>query len=392
MVRESRRLGRGFTLVELLVVIAIIGILVALLLPAIQAAREAARRSQCQNNAKNLGLAITNYASTYKRFPVAVRTEPQDAPASYSERIRAAADGIRLYHNWAVDILPFLEEQPMYDSLVLENAANGRLLSLTLSNVPAAALPPGKSGTANFKARTTELQTMLCPSDDGRGRPYDGGTISGGIWARGNYAYNFGLGFPLNNRSLDGQNSIWDKTYVNPDSGETVTCGRGVGGADIGSTYAQITDGTTKTIAILETRTGRSPIDRRGVWAMQMIGSNILGQHGANYGLGPNDCSPGSDDIRDNVAIIAEAGEDLLRAECMLPYNSSSWNVSAQSTSRSTHPGGVFAAMCDGSVQFISDFVDAGQQTAGLRCDASVFGVWQRMNCPDDGYVINYNL
>jgi hypothetical protein len=227
-----------------------------------------------------------------------------DAPASYSNRIRAAADGIRLYHNWAVDILPFLEEQPMYDSLVLENAANGRLLSLTLSNVPAAALPPGKSSTANFIARTTELQTMLCPSDDGRGRPYDGGTISGGQWARGNYAYNYGLGFPLGNRSLDGQNSVWDKTFVNPDSGETVTCGRGVGGADIGATYAQITDGTTKTIAIVEIRTGRSSIDRRGVWAMQMIGSNILGQHGANYGLGPNDCSPGSDDIRDNVAII----------------------------------------------------------------------------------------
>jgi hypothetical protein len=186
--------------------------------------------------------------------------------------------------------------------------------------------------------------------------------------------------------------SVWDKTFVNPDTGETVTCGRGVGGADIGVSYAQITDGTSKTIAIVEVRTGRSSIDRRGVWAMQMIGSNILGQHGANYGLGPNDCSPGSDDIRDNVAIIEEAGEGMLRAECMLPYNSSSWNVSAQSTARSTHPGGVFAAMCDGSVQFISDFVDAGQQTAGLRCDESVFGVWQRMNCPDDGYVINYNL
>ena len=91
----------GFTLVELLVVIAIIGILVALLLPAIQAAREAARRSQCQNNLRNLGLALLNFEHTNKKFPVAVQTEPQDA-TSISARIYAAQDGQRLYANWAI--------------------------------------------------------------------------------------------------------------------------------------------------------------------------------------------------------------------------------------------------------------------------------------------------
>ncbi len=68
--RSRSNFGRhGFTLVELLVVIAIIGILVGLLLPAVQAAREAARRMSCSSNARQLGLALHNYESAYKRLP-----------------------------------------------------------------------------------------------------------------------------------------------------------------------------------------------------------------------------------------------------------------------------------------------------------------------------------
>lgn len=92
-----RRRRTAFTLVELLVVIAIIGILVAILLPAIQAAREAARRSECQNNLKQLAIGFHNFENSNRRFPLAI-CKPV-APSTHG------------LNNWAPFVLPFLEEQ-----------------------------------------------------------------------------------------------------------------------------------------------------------------------------------------------------------------------------------------------------------------------------------------
>jgi prepilin-type N-terminal cleavage/methylation domain-containing protein len=105
---EIRRqpLQAGFTLVELLVVIAIIGILVALLLPAVQAAREAARRAQCQNNLKQIGLAILNYESTFTKLPASVIVD-------------LSATATPNNGSWGVHgrILHFLEQGNLYDQV-----------------------------------------------------------------------------------------------------------------------------------------------------------------------------------------------------------------------------------------------------------------------------------
>jgi prepilin-type N-terminal cleavage/methylation domain-containing protein/prepilin-type processing-associated H-X9-DG protein len=129
--------SRGFTLVELLVVIAIIGVLVALLLPAVQAAREAANRSSCNNNLKQIGIGLHNYHDTYKALP-----------AGY---IYVSGAGQPEW-GWAVAILPFMEEGPLYDQL---GAATRRLNTVYKAGAPA----------ADQALLQTRIDTYRCPSD-----------------------------------------------------------------------------------------------------------------------------------------------------------------------------------------------------------------------------------
>ncbi|MFO0788573.1 MAG: DUF1559 domain-containing protein [Pirellulales bacterium] len=137
----------AFTLVELLVVIAIIGILVALLLPAIQAAREAARRTSCQNNAKNIALAVLNYESSKNALPAGSTLALTPTGTTYNQ-----ASGLA----WTVVILPYIEE-----AKVSEDALR------IWDNMKKA--PPGQDAYSSTMDSINKLllPMYLCSSDEG---------------------------------------------------------------------------------------------------------------------------------------------------------------------------------------------------------------------------------
>ncbi len=367
-----RRSSGGFTLVELLVVIAIIGILVALLLPAIQAARESARRAQCTSDVKNVALALQSYHSARKELPPAAWLRPPSAPGASSDNILVDS---RLFWNWLIRILPYMEEQSLADQFTI--------------NVTT---PITKDTGNNVIARATEIPVLLCPSDIGRNNPFID-TVhldSGGSptrWARCNLGYNAFQFWP---------NEYWRTYTADPYFKYNLGMGAMEDGIDRQvMTLSKITDGTSKTIMLAELRVGLSQDDRRGVWAMGMCGSNI---HCRQAAFVPNLCSPGIDDVYGGPGLVT-SNLAALQSACMVP--DSSVNYSGQSLVRSTHPGGANCAMADGSVRFISDFIESGtlattedgyiDNKPSDQTTSTSLGTWQRLNIPRDDLAIQYD-
>ena len=187
----------GFTLIELLVVIAIIAVLIGLLLPAVQKVREAAARMQCANNLHQLGLALQNYHDVYGSFPPG--------------QVRAPYAWWTVNHGWAVFILPYLEQQSLYDAYHWDQAL---------------------AAQANQGVVARPLKNFCCPSTSEQDR-YDtkGGLLPsyGGKAACGDYA------------------PTW---YVDP----ALTTGdsQGVLAPNCMTKLTDITDGTSNTILLTE--------------------------------------------------------------------------------------------------------------------------------------------
>lgn len=318
----------GFTLVELLVVIAIIGILIALLLPAVQAAREAARRSQCSNNLKQIGLALHNYHDVNRVFPPAALNPGAQGTgkvhATYGQMVPPG--GVRNFTGY-IAILPYIEQQGIYDMIDFR-------LAVGMTDAD------GIGGGGYQQAATNHrLGAYECPSDPGylnpntsTSQPY----AMENAW-RANYGFvSHTVDYQLTHNNSDGRT---DGSGIIVAYANIVTDAKAIFGGFNGAAKIEgIKDGTSNTMALMETKQRKTSSSYGPYWNMYAHTHLICPRYGIN------------------VNYIDSKG---------VQYNYMyAWRAG------SFHPGGAQALLADGSVRFISETIPI----ATLNALVSVFG------------------
>jgi prepilin-type N-terminal cleavage/methylation domain-containing protein len=326
---------RGFTLIELLVVIAIIAVLIALLLPAVQQAREAARRSSCQNNLKQLGLAIHNYHDTYNLFPMGYVDNP------------AYIGGNNGGWSWQAMILPQLEQ----GNLAFNFAYRPHGPAGTISD------PAG----VNTRLISTPQPVFSCPSDD---KPKNDP-----IHGTGAAAYQADMA----TSSYCGVIGIVNGTPCTPENSASRTVHRrNIGPFTINTCrkMGSISDGLSNTMFVGEVAWG-TEIDAE---------SNNQYLYGSVTGTGEADCSNAPGTTGSSPFSHLRATEDKINAVTNQRRESRAFH--------SRHTGGAQFLLGDGAVRFISENINhTGVDFATYDADKTTIGTYQRLAGINDGQV-----
>jgi prepilin-type N-terminal cleavage/methylation domain-containing protein/prepilin-type processing-associated H-X9-DG protein len=357
----SRRVRTGFTLVELLVVIAIIGILVALLLPAVQAAREAARRMQCSNNMKQMGLAVHNFESTYRKLPQSGQCGSTGSTTT-----------VYTIHSTATALLPYIEQQQVYD--LFNHDADPRVAYAATpagSNLVTATgclLHPATRGLnyddpnhpSGQVAAKSIISTFVCPST-----PL-APTARDPVHRYGPFDYMF---IDLSDVNEDASNGVPLGTRTVPTGGPAwlTQVRAGMLNCDGGS-FSRVTDGTANTILCIEDASRSHPnvslfgsVSARKTpvtGAADPIGNPTDGRRvfaWADADACTNGYSGPSNALTNKLARINQHKTPIGGpADCLWSVN----NCGPNDEPFSFHPGGVNAVFGDGSVQYLAETID----------------------------------